>query len=228
MRETTALAHDLNNVFTVILGGVALADRHVAGNARLVALLENMRMAAERGAWLVEQMVLDGRAKQAERRMSEPGWPGAQADGMRAGEIAPDAASPGSGAAESADDQTDLSAQTHRILVVEDDLDVAYVAVAVLEGLGHDVTHAENAPAALALMNERDYDLVFSDIVMPGGMSGIELAESIKRTHPDLPVLLATGFSGAALRPGALRFPVLAKPYSVRELSSQVTKLLAR
>ena len=228
MRETTALAHDLNNVFTVILGGVALADRHVAGNGRIVALLENMRMAAERGAWLVQQMVVDGRDQHAEDRAGHDadrtGSPDSLEDGLPAARAG--AGTGGTATNESAG-MRDTVVHTRRILVVEDDADVAYVAVAVLEGLGHDVNHAENAPAALALLQEQDYDLVFSDIVMPGGMSGIELAESIRVSHPDLPVLLATGFSGAALRPGALRFPVLAKPYSVRELSSQVSKLLA-
>ena len=227
MRETTALAHDLNNVFTVILGGVALADRHVAGNARIVALLENMRMAAERGAWLVQQMVLDGRDYRAgDAGISGEDGAGSPASGANgAWPDAPEAVVDASAVADAGAAPTTM--QIRRILVVEDDADVAYVAVAVLEGLGHDVSHAENAPAALELLKEQTYDLVFSDIVMPGGMSGIELAESIRQTHPELPVLLATGFSGAALRPGALRFPVLAKPYSVRELSSQVSKLLS-
>ena len=70
------------------------------------------------------------------------------------------------------------------------------------------------------------FDLVFSDIVMPGGMSGIELAEQIAESFPLLPVLLATGYSNAALAPGALRFPVLAKPYSVQELSRRIASML--
>jgi len=67
---------------------------------------------------------------------------------------------------------------------------------------------------------------VFSDIVMPGGMSGIELAEAISARFPRIPILLATGYSNAALAQGALRFPVLAKPYSVQELTRRVAQML--
>ena len=76
----------------------------------------------------------------------------------------------------------------------------------------------------LVRWNHRSADTLRAIIVMPGGMSGIELAEVIAVKFPHLPVLLATGFSTAALAPGALRFPVLAKPYSVQELSRRVTR----
>lgn len=114
------------------------------------------------------------------------------------------------------------------ILVVEDDPDVAEMAVAVLEQYGYRVRLADNARAALTLLDgECGFDLVFSDIVMPGGMSGIDLAEHIRTRFPDLPVLLATGYSEAALSPGALRFPVLSKPYSMRDLGNRIAQGIA-
>ncbi len=113
------------------------------------------------------------------------------------------------------------------MLVVEDDPHVADVAVAVIEGLGCEVVLRQDAPSALALLRETaDFDVVFTDIVMPGGMSGIELAEAIAARFPAMPILLATGFSAAALAPGALRFPVLAKPYTVDELARRITRML--
>ncbi len=186
-------AHDLNNVLTVIVGNVALAERHAAGNPKLIRLLANMRMATDRGTVLAQGLMA-----------LVPGH-------------APDPATlPGF---------SEPTARS-RILVVEDDPSVAEVAVAVLEDMGHAVDLGSDAATALAMLQAGTYDLVFSDIVMPGGMSGIELAEVIAVKFPDLPVLLATGFSTAALAPGALRFPVLAKPYSVQELSRRVTQML--
>lgn len=115
----------------------------------------------------------------------------------------------------------------HRVLVVEDDPAVAEVAVAVVESMGHVAVLRHDAPSALALLRSgEDVDLVFSDIVMPGGMSGTELAEAIAAEFPGLPVLLATGFSTAALGPGAVRVPVLAKPYSVSQLTGHIAGLL--
>lgn len=189
------LAHDLNNVLTVITGNLALAERHAAGNAKLVRLLNNMRQAADRGAKLTNDLLA----------------------------LAPDSQVEGGFGTEMSEDS---SGQTRRILVVEDDLLVAEVAVAAFEDMGHLVDHSENAASALERLRDAAFDLVFSDIVMPGGMSGIELAEVIAETYPRLPVLLATGYSSAALAQGALRFPVLAKPYGMEELSRRVSQML--
>ncbi len=191
------VGHELNNVLTVITANLALAERHAAGNAKLIRLLTNMRQAAERGATLTADLLA----------------------------LAPDSKVESLYASEMSEEQP---GQARRILVVEDDLLVAEVAVAVFEDMGHQVAHSENAAAALERLRGGSFDLVFSDIVMPGGMSGIELAEIIAETYPRLPVLLATGFSSAALAQGALRFPVLAKPYGMEELSRRVSLMLGQ
>ncbi len=189
------LAHELNNVLTVITGNLALAERHAAGNAKLVRLLNNMRIAAERGGRLTNDLLA----------------------------LAPDSKVEGGFGTQMSED---APGQTRRILLVEDDLLVAEVAMAAFEDMGHLVDHSENAAGALERLRGTSFDLVFSDIVMPGGMSGIELAEVIAETYPRLPVLLATGYSSAALAQGALRFPVLAKPYGLEELSRRVSQML--
>ncbi len=200
-RAGGGLVHDFNNVLTVITGNLALAERHAAGNPKLLKLLNNMRLAADRGTILAQQMLSE----------ASGGSPAA------GGSI---------GFAEEPAGFGDVAA-TRRILVVEDDPMVAEVAVTVIQDMGHDVSIRPDAPSALALLREAGrFDLVFSDIVMPGGMSGIELAEQIAESFPSLPVLLATGYSNAALAPGALRFPVLAKPYSVQELSRRIASML--
>jgi DNA-binding NtrC family response regulator len=68
--------------------------------------------------------------------------------------------------------------------------------------------------------------LVLSDIVMPGRMDGLALARAVKEKYPDLPVLLATGYSEAAQGVDA-EFPILRKPYQMGELSKAVATLMS-
>jgi CheY-like chemotaxis protein len=197
-KAAATIAHDFNNVLTVIMGSLSLAERHAAGNPKLIRLIETMRIATERGINLAQGLAALG--------MGDPP--------MTATHMAPPRDAPGAAAARC-------------VLVVEDDPNVAELAVAVLEDMGHDVLMRADARSALALLQEgTTIDLVFSDIVMPGGMSGIELAEAISARFPRIPILLATGYSSAALAQGALRFPVLAKPYSVQELTRRVAQML--
>jgi len=114
------------------------------------------------------------------------------------------------------------------ILVVEDNPEVAEVSAALLEQLGNRTTVVTSAAAALkALAEGEPPDLVFSDIVMAGDMDGIQLARRIREDYPDVPVLLATGYSKAAERL-ADEFPILAKPYQMAQLSQAVGELLER
>jgi CheY-like chemotaxis protein len=109
-----------------------------------------------------------------------------------------------------------------RILLVEDDDEVAALVSEMLDELGYEVTRASSAAAALgALANGRLVDIVFSDIMMPGGMNGVELAREIRRRRNDIPVLLTSGFPGAAVheaKRAAIR--ILAKPYRIDELAA--------
>jgi PAS domain S-box-containing protein len=115
-----------------------------------------------------------------------------------------------------------------RILVVEDNPEVADVAAAMLEQLGHKVKVVVNAAAALEAVQGPDApELVFSDIVMAGELDGLALARELRTRSPGLPILLATGYSQAAERIGA-EFPILRKPYRLAELSRAVGALLAR
>ena len=100
-----------------------------------------------------------------------------------------------------------------RVLLVEDSNTVAAFAEALLADLGCAVTRAACATEALDHLAEAQgrFDIMFSDIVMPG-MSGLDLAEQVRRDHPRLPILLATGHSEQVARGGSA-FPVLPKPY---------------
>ncbi|HLL18047.1 MAG TPA: ATP-binding protein [Rubrivivax sp.] len=114
------------------------------------------------------------------------------------------------------------------VLLVEDDDEVAALVADMLRDLGYEVVHASSANAALgALANERPLDLLFSDIMMPGGTSGIELAREVRQRRPELPVLLTSGFAeGSRSEADALGVPVLAKPYGLDELRDAIRDAL--
>jgi signal transduction histidine kinase/ActR/RegA family two-component response regulator len=108
------------------------------------------------------------------------------------------------------------------VLLVEDDDEVAKLTAEMLEQIGFEVIRAASAAAALgALANGRAIDLVFSDIMMPGGMNGVELAKEIRRRRLGLPVLLTSGYAEAARREAeAEGVRILPKPYRLSELSA--------
>ncbi|MFN4176596.1 PAS domain S-box protein [Phenylobacterium sp.] len=123
-------------------------------------------------------------------------------------------------------------APSARVLLVEDNPEVADVAAGMLVQLGHTVRVVNGAAAALdmlhasALHETETPDLVFSDIVMAGEMDGLGLARRVREESPALPVLLATGYSQAAEQLGD-EFPILRKPYTMSELGRAIGALLA-
>ncbi|CAO3437651.1 PAS domain-containing protein [Azospirillum doebereinerae] len=113
-----------------------------------------------------------------------------------------------------------------RILLVEDDPVVAPVVTAALEDLGYAVAHAVTGYEALTrLRGGEPADLLFSDVVMPGTVSGVELAQEMRSLRPGLPVLLTTGYNENVA--GMEGFRVLAKPYRIEELAAAIEAELA-
>ena len=111
-------------------------------------------------------------------------------------------------------------ARRGHVLLVEDDQEVSALTREMLNSLGFTVTHVTGAEAALgALANARAVDAVLSDIMMPGGVSGLELAREISRRHPTLPIILTTGYVEAAARMKDGEFHLLLKPYSLEALA---------
>ena len=112
------------------------------------------------------------------------------------------------------------------ILVVEDDEDVAAVAAETLKELGYQVVTALNAARALEILSgNQPVDLLFSDVIMPGGMNGAQLAVEARRIRPELKVLLTSGYTAAALSfehglPNDLN--VVGKPYQREELAKKL------
>ena len=130
----------------------------------------------------------------------------------------------GKPAAEADDTVAEPASPGASILLVEDNDEVADLAVELLSDAGYKVTRADRAEVALDILARGEpVDLVFSDVVMPGTMSGVEMARVIRQRHKRLPVLLATGYSDVT----AQDFPLLGKPYDVRRLLSEIGSLLA-
>jgi CheY-like chemotaxis protein len=123
-------------------------------------------------------------------------------------------------------------AQTGRnatILVVEDDTDVREMIVGILSDLGYQTLVATTGPEALALLEQDpSVDLLFTDIVMPAGMSGIELARRASRLRSDLKILLSSGYTREDIpsRPALAEFPFIAKPYRPTTLAKKLKEVL--
>ena len=132
---------------------------------------------------------------------------------------------------------------SEKILVVEDDARVRKVSARRLKSLGYDVVEAESGDAAMALLeNQPDIDLVFTDIVMHGGMDGVQLAEYVTKRHRKTRVLLTTGYpsglldaetgeeelSGFGGGASAGKWPVLRKPHTKNELATKIRETLER
>jgi signal transduction histidine kinase/CheY-like chemotaxis protein len=104
------------------------------------------------------------------------------------------------------------------ILVVEDNEEVGAFAETLLSELGHKVRRARSGEEALELSRKHKFDVVLSDVVMPG-MGGLKLAEILAVEQPALPVVLATGYSQEIADSGSGGRPVILKPYRLSTLS---------
>jgi CheY-like chemotaxis protein len=95
----------------------------------------------------------------------------------------------------------------------------------MLNEIGFEAIVTHSAKEALErLSGDRRPTMVFTDIVMPGGMSGIELARKVRDRFPELPVLLTTGYSEHAA--AEQEFPILQKPYELKSLAEALARLL--
>ena len=122
-----------------------------------------------------------------------------------------------------------LPGGSETILVVEDDARVRRVAVARLEDMTYRVLQAETAAEALAVLGAHpEVALLFTDIVMPGGMSGDELAREARKLRPGLKIIMTSGFAepSVAVRELAAEASWLKKPYSAMELAVRIRELL--
>jgi two-component system NtrC family sensor kinase len=111
-------------------------------------------------------------------------------------------------------------------LLVEDNPDVAEVTRGYLADLGFSVRVSDSVEGALVLLETRHIDLVVSDIMLPGGRSGLELARELRRRHPELLVVLTTGYSASAEQAADSGFMLLRKPYDRARLLEAVRAVM--
>jgi len=115
------------------------------------------------------------------------------------------------------------------VLVVEDDAAVRDFVADVLRRFDYEVIVAANGAEAVSICNsELHFDLLFTDVVMPGGVSGITLANHARERRPNIKILLTSGYTGHPSVTADLEFPLIQKPYRIRELLARVRDALDR
>ncbi len=127
-------------------------------------------------------------------------------------------------------DEALVTEDTKTILYVEDDERVRKALLKVLDILGYRVLSAENAIEAMKFLDAAEkFDLLLSDIVMPGGMSGVDLADKVRKTRPEIPILLITAYSDEELQRHAINrmsYTVLRKPVQIKALAEALAAAL--
>ncbi len=141
-------------------------------------------------------------------------------------------ASEGAQAADARKPTAPAQASGERILVVEDNPDVREITIKRLDLLGYTVLTTETGVAAIEMLRSMPgIQLVFSDVVMPGGVSGFDLAAWIRANRPGVRILLTSGFTGEVARhgeePEMANVPLLSKPYALPELARAVREALS-
>jgi signal transduction histidine kinase/CheY-like chemotaxis protein len=131
-------------------------------------------------------------------------------------------------AAEKPSDREPIAHATGSVLLVEDNDEVAAVAKNMLKLIGYRADHARDGATALALLlSGRKYDAIFSDIIMPGGMSGLDLARKVRQHFPGLPILLSSGYARATGEVYREGYEIIAKPYSADSLAQALRRTVA-
>ncbi|MGO4910584.1 chemotaxis protein CheB [Pseudorhodobacter sp. W20_MBD10_FR17] len=128
---------------------------------------------------------------------------------------------------ESHEDSKIVPSHNETILVVEDDPRVRQLTVTRLESLGYHALAVANGPTALkTLRNTKGINLILSDVVMPGGLNGFEVADQALVINPALKVLLATGYANNSAKAASNKYHIVHKPYRLHDLAKALRELL--
>jgi CheY-like chemotaxis protein len=115
-------------------------------------------------------------------------------------------------------------------LVVDDEADLLEITIAYLAGMGFTSYEANDGASALEVIAKHgEIDLMVTDIVMPGGMNGVELAHKAKALHPDLKIIYSSGFPAEALAEKSMPLvegPLLRKPYQRAEFAAIIHRVM--
>ena len=129
-----------------------------------------------------------------------------------------------------AHEPNNMSTDQHKtILMVEDSDDARHAAEILLTSLGYAVISASNGEEAMkALVTNPKIDLLFTDLLMPGGMDGLMLADKVREMIPNLPVVLTTGYMDEFANNSFTSLEILPKPYIRSELEDKINLALRR
>jgi signal transduction histidine kinase len=121
-----------------------------------------------------------------------------------------------------------IAAGSERVLVVEDNDDLLDLVSTMLTQSGYQVRYARNGTDAIRMLQTEEFDLLLSDIVMPNGVNGIDVAREARRLNKRIKILLASGYAGDVLeRHNAVgEFPIIHKPFRMSELSARLRSIL--
>jgi len=118
---------------------------------------------------------------------------------------------------------------TARVLLVEDEVLIRLVTAEMLRDEGFEVVEAQHGDEACALLDDADdFDVLFTDVRMPGTLDGIDVALHARRRHPAIPVLIASGYAAHLVRRLSMLIPAavfISKPYSLAEVLDVITRL---
>ena len=118
---------------------------------------------------------------------------------------------------------------TETVLVVDDEIDLLNLASEYLETLGYRTFKASNASEAIGQIEKEKIDIVFTDIVMPGGMNGYELADKVRNDYPEIKVLLSSGYTGKStgtVYKAVYKELIVSKPYTRQDLAYRIRNVL--
>jgi CheY-like chemotaxis protein len=140
--------------------------------------------------------------------------------------LLPCAARTGSGPAVARTAPPVLPTGNERLLLVDDEADLLRVSCVALQALGYEVT-AESSPArALERLKAERYDMLLVDVIMPGDLNGVALADAARELHPELPVLLVSGYADSLISGIQGRYRLLDKPFGQEQLARTVREML--
>jgi CheY-like chemotaxis protein len=121
---------------------------------------------------------------------------------------------------------------SENLLVVEDDPSVLALGIEMLTDLGYRVKTASDGAGALEILRRGDpVDLIFTDVVMPGGYTGVQLALEARKLRPGMKVLLTSGYTGEALaryQTERADLPLIEKPYRQADLAAKLREVLQK
>jgi PAS domain S-box-containing protein len=228
---TGAVAHDFNDLMTIIAGSLCAVEDVADPRGELRHLASTVQRAIERGARLTSQLLAVGRSHVTASERVElndllrdfhlPQEPAA------ADEPAGMAGAAAAAVAKTHPRDASGKRRRARILVVEDDPDVLDAVLVTVSTLGYGTMAAHDGQEALATLGGPEpLDLLFTDVVMPRGINGIQLARRARELRPDLRILLTSGYGFQALAEGENDFPLLQKPYQRQALADTLRYVL--